>query len=457
MKHNLPNNILQLPFTPAHEYAEKAYAHFLSSEMGQVYQTIPWTDLVSVVSKNAETRGRKAVFDTKGKLALMFLKHYLGLSDKQLMERMSSDYFVQFFCGVYFRVEDKVPNFKIISDIRVELSNALNKEVFQKVIARHWKPYLENIEEFLTDATCYETDMRYPTDVKLLWECCEWTKKQMDGICEKHCIRVPRNKYRNQSIKQLAFQRRKKPGYKQVQARIKSLLYLLNQMKSQLGVLMAHVPLDDLKTLTAYYSRSYIVEKVFTQQTHKYETGEHPKDRIVSLHKDYIRPIVRGKENKRVEFGSKVNMIQIDGINFIEHFSYDAFHEGNRLSSCIKQHEQLMGIPCERLAGDQLYATNANRTLCRNKNITTSFLPKGPMAKDEKERKEVRKELARKRATTMEGSFGTEKRHYELTRIKARTAKTEELWVFFGVHTANAVRMIPKMANAKAPPVSQAA
>jgi hypothetical protein len=31
--------------------------------------------------------------------------------------------------------------------------------------------------------------------------------------------------------------------------------------------------------------------------------------------------MVREKENKSVEFGAKVNMMQIDGINFIEHLS----------------------------------------------------------------------------------------------------------------------------------------
>ena len=30
---------------------------------------------------------------------------------------------------------------------------------------------MKNLETFYTDATCYESDMRYPTDQKLLWEC----------------------------------------------------------------------------------------------------------------------------------------------------------------------------------------------------------------------------------------------------------------------------------------------
>ena len=45
----------------------------------------------------------------------------------------------------------------------------------------------------------------------------------------------------------------------------------------------------------------------------------------------------------------------------------------------------------------------------------------------------------------MEGSFGTEKEHYSLQKIKARTKANEMLWIFFGVHTANAVRMTKKL------------
>ena len=53
----------------------------------------------------------------------------------------------------------------------------------------------------------------------------------------------------------------------------------------------------------------------------------------MSIDKPYISPIIRGKEIKRVEFGAKVHKLQIDGIPFIEHLSFDAFHEGIRVSA----------------------------------------------------------------------------------------------------------------------------
>src|SRR5207244_6504199 len=98
---------------------------------------------------------------------------------------------------------------------------------------------------------------------------------------------------------------------------------------------------------------------IYSQQHEKaYGKNEEPiKDRIVSLSKPYIRPIVRGKETKRVEFGAKVNKVQVNGISFIEHFSYDAFNEGTHFESGIHVHIKLF-VKCTHHSADAIYATN---------------------------------------------------------------------------------------------------
>ena len=183
---------------------------------------------------------------------------------------------------------------------------------------------------------------------------------------------------------------------------------------------------------------------MYHQQRLKF-AGENVKDRIVSIDKSYIHPIVRGKETKSVEFGAKVNMIQVDGINFIEHLSFSAFHEGIRLPECVYKQQKLFNRRVSLPAADSIYATNANRKFCTKRGITTSFVRKGRAGKDEDQIKPMRSALSKERSTRLEGSFGTEKQHYNLQKVKARTKQTEILWIFFGIHTANAVRMIEKM------------
>lgn len=181
------------------------------------------------------------------------------------------------------------------------------------------------------------------------------------------------------------------------------------------------------------------ITKVYEQQHSKvYGEVEQIKDRIVSLSKPYIRPIVRGKETKAVEFGAKVNKLQVDGISFIEHFSYDAFNEGTRLQNCIGLHRSLFG-KCTHHSADKIYATNKNRTYCRGNTITTNFVPKGKQQQQHIEQsKTMRAVLDKERGTRLEGSFGNDKNHSLLGKVAARNAITEKCWIFFGMMTANA-------------------
>ena len=85
------------------------------------------------------------------------------------------------------------------------------------------------------------------------------------------------------------------------------------------------------------------------------------------MSKPYVRPIVRGKEAKNVEFGVK------------------------------------------KIGGDAGYAGLDNRNFCMENGIETSFVKRGRPSQTPKKKDFVRWELARVKATAMEGSFRTQK------------------------------------------------
>jgi hypothetical protein len=196
---------------------------------------------------------------------------------------------------------------------------------------------------------------------------------------------------------------------------------------------------NSIQLSNKHSARLKTINTLYEQQRSKvYGEVDRIKDRIVSLNKPYIRPIVRVKETKAVEFGAKVNKVQVDGISFIEHFSYDAFNEGTRLESCIVMHRKLFS-KCSVHSADKIYATNANRTYCKEQKITTNFIPKGKQKVEHIEQgKTMRAVLDKERGTRLEGSFGNEKNYYLLQRVNARNAVTEKCWIFFGIFTANA-------------------
>jgi hypothetical protein len=421
---------------------------FLESELGKIYQAIPWQELVKSLSLKEKRKGRDSQFSPRGMLALMFLKAYTGLSDRKLYEHLNGSIQYQLFCGIFLGPE-KLVDFKIISRIRTQLAKRLNIRVVQEVLAKAWKPYIENPNIVLEDATCYESYMRFPTNVKLIWESVEWMYGQMRRVCKSLKIPTPRTKYLEQKEKYFAYMRMRKKPWNRTTKRTRSLLHLLDKLIRELD------KIEDqhrsyLQFPEKYYKKRSVIRKVLSQQQEMFTTGSNTvPDRIVSISKSYVRPIVRGKEVKSVEFGAKVNMIQFDGINFIEHLSFDAFNEGPRLIDSIWYARTLFG-KITHISADDIYATNANRKWCSSHNIITNFKRKGRAGKHEDHRQIMAAELRKERATRMEGSFGTEKQYYSLDKIKAKIEKNEILWIFFGVHTANAARIAKRLAQEKA-------
>lgn len=293
-------------------------------------------------------------------------------------------------------------------------------------------------------------DSPYPTDAKLLWEGIEKSYEIMCTLSAKLNVHRPRTKYVDVEKANLSYRKRRRHTKVQTRKLTRRLLNLLGKILKETRTLEREDAGAE-KLLTARQKSDIeIITRVYRQQKAHFENNnprESVKDRIVSISKPYVRPIVRGKEVKSVEFGAKCNNIQVDGLSFIEKLSFNAFNEGTRLTHCLKMHRKLFGVDAKKVGGDAGYAGSANRGYCKDRGIQTSFVKRGRPSLEKKENDIIRNELARVRATRMEGSFGTQKEHYGLKRIKARTKLTEILYIFFGIHTANAVQLVRREVN----------
>lgn len=422
---------------------------FKTSELGKIKRLLPLHEmaisfgLIEEKPKSLRTpRGRKSFFSPEGKVALAFLKMYTGLSAPKLMEALNGNIHYQIFCGVRIHPHNQLTNYKLIDNILLELSKTLKIQEQQKVLADAWKPYMKNLDTVYTDASCYESLMRFPTDVKLLWECVERAYKMMCGISSQLGEHSMRTKYNDIEKANLAYRKQRKHTHKQTRKMIMRLLALLGKMLKEIRRqkrVHSEMTLLNEKELEILE----VVTNVYCQQKNHFKSGDSREsipNRIVSISKPYVRPIVRGKETKTVEFGAKCNNILIDGISFIEKLSFNAFNEGARLKHCVSLSEKLTGVLVKKIGGDQGYSGNDNRTFCKENKIETSFTQKGRIGKNEV-KNATKRELARVRATAMEGSFGTQKEHNGLRKIAARIKSTEILLIFFGIHTANVVNL----------------
>ena len=308
---------------------------------------------------------------------------------------------------------------------------------------------MENLDTMYTDATCYESEMRYPTDAKLLWEGVEKSYATMCELSSRLGIHRPRTKFLDVQKANLTYRKQRKHSRSQTRKITRRLIDLLGKILKEIREIeRGNENAENLLTVREK-SDLEIITRMYRQQKNHFlnnDSRESIPNRIVSLSKPHLRPIVRGKEVKSVEFGAKVNNILVDGISFIEKLSFNAFNEGTRLVHCLKMHKRLFGVEAKKVGGDTGYAGTENRDYCKANGIQTSFVKRGrPFGEKKKEKDLVRKELARVRATAMEGSFGTQKEHYDLRKVKARTKRTEILYIFFGIHTANVVQLADRI------------
>ena len=169
--------------------------------------------------------------------------------------------------------------------------------------------------------------------MKLLWESSAWLHTLLSRICKELGERKPRNKYADINRARLAYAKQQKHTYKATQKLRRRLLNLLSKLIYQWNRLCRQYTTSIC--LNAEQSKRIAAVNEVRRQQQDLVEKKNVQHRIVSIDRPYLRPIVRGKENKCVEFGAKVNNIQIDGISFIDYHSFEAFNEGIRLTEFI--------------------------------------------------------------------------------------------------------------------------
>lgn len=205
------------------------------SELGRLHSLFPFSELAQQMDLHESRLGRKSYFSPEGKIALMVLKSYTNFSDSQLIEHLNGNIHYQLFCGVQIDPLHPLTNPKIVSAIRQELADRLDIESLQPILADRWKPYLEDLHVCMTDATCYESHLRFPTDVKLLWEGIVWLHRHLCKHCRTLHIQRPRNKYLDVSHAYLAYSKLRKRRKSQTRMVKRRLLQLFGKVTGPAG------------------------------------------------------------------------------------------------------------------------------------------------------------------------------------------------------------------------------
>ena len=285
-----------------------------------------------------------------------------------------------------------------------------------------------NRGKLIVDATCAPADIRYPTDVSLLNEAREKTDALIDQLHQPLVGSEPRRRtYRQKARRQfVAFVKQKKPRRNKIRRANRQQLGYLKRNLQAIDRLLAH---PDALLLTQLSRRDYknllVCRELYRQQQQMYESRtQRVDDRIVSIAQPHVRPIKRGKAGRDTEFGAKLSLSVVDGFSFVDSLSWDSYNEGSDLLGQIETYRGRFGCYPESVHVDQIYRTRANRAFCKTHGIRLSGPPLGrqPQQVSAAEKKQAAADEAIRNC--VEGKFGQGKRRFGLGRIMAKLAST---------------------------------
>ena len=186
-----------------------------------------------------------------------------------------------------------------------------------------------------------------------------------------------------------------------------------------------------------YQKMLWIISTVYLQQRQMYDQKDNQCDnRIVSISQPHVRPIVRGKQGKAVEFGSKLGLSLANGYVTNETLSWDAYNESSDLIIQATAYKSLYGYYPELIQVDKIYGTNQNRKWCKERGIRMTVAQKGkPKEKSKAQIRKEKKEYSER--NQIEGKIGNAKQALSLNQIKAKLRETSELWIGITIFVLN--------------------
>jgi len=399
---------------------------------------LPWDEMVKIYTKKFNDKlGAKSI-NPRIIIGAFIIKHKFNLSDEETLQTISENPYMQFFLGL----QDYSPELLFSPTLFVEIRKKLGEDTFNEfnnliISSSHPQSSSKtqppaNQGKLKIDATVADQYIRYPNDLSLVNEARLKTEKIIDELYEllKDELSVKPRTYRKVAHQRYLQEAKKKQ--KSAKSIRKALRYLLNCVERNIGYIdhmLDMIETDQFPLVGKYQKQLWIIHTLYGQQRKMYDEKTHTcPDRIVSISQPHVRPIVRGKQGKSVEFGSKLGLSLVDGYMTNETLSWDAYNESKDLQKQAEAYKLLFGYYPELIQADKIYATNDNRTWCRERDIRLTATPKGrPTQKSARQKRKEKKEYAER--NHIEGRIGNAKQAYSLNQIKAKLKNTSTTWI----------------------------
>lgn len=426
---------------------------------------VPWELAEKIYHQGLCEDFGQPIVPARTALGALLIKERLGLTDRETVEAIRENPYLQFFIGLEEFTQDRPFDASTMVDFRKRFGEAGIGQIAEAIALASFPPETTsenttpeetaqtkgddsdssspgeattssnevtdaptNRGQLIADATCAPADIRYPTDVSLLNEAREKTDAVIDKLHEPLVGKQPRPRtYRIKARRAFVnFTKNKKPGRSKIRRANRQQLGFLARNLRAIDRLLETSGAASLGCLSRReYKNLLVCRELYRQQQEMYDNRtQRVDDRIVSISQPHVRPIKRGKAGRETEFGAKLSLSLVDGFSFVDRRSWDNYNEGLDLVAQIETYKRRFGVYPESVHVDKIYRTRANRAFCKQQGIRMSGPPLGrpPKQVSVADKKQARADEAIR--NRVEGKFGQGKRRFGLGRIMAKLAST---------------------------------
>ena len=394
-------------------------------------QTIPWLDIEKRYAKLFTNRKGNVAKPLRLALGACIIQAEYGYSDEETALQIQENPYLQYFCGYAGYDDERLPfDPSLMVYFRKRLTPEVLGEINEMILGtaaktndndKHDPPAGGgNSGTLIVDATCAPSNIRFPQDVSLLDEARENAEQIIDTLQEQSTEKKPRT-YRNKAHRDsLKYMRSRKHTEKKTREAIRKQLQYLRRDLSIIDTMLQ----SGLKLSSKQELRLETLREIYEQQKYMYDNHTHSvPDRIVSVSQPFIRPIVRGKAGKPVEFGAKLDISVSDGWTRLECWSFDAYNEATKLIEAIVRYQAREGHYPERVLADKIYRNRENLSYCKLHGIRLRGPALGRPKKNE-QRDRRKTYLDQNERIEVERQFSLAKRKCNLGKVKTKLEET---------------------------------
>lgn len=410
-------------------------------DLVKIADAIDWVSLSEKLAVfYCPDNGRPAL-PSRVKVGLLILKHLKGLSDENVVAELKANVYMQYLCDISLKEAKRFMDPSSLTRFRKQIGSEGIKLIEGEVLKTLKKARVIRGRRIVTDTTVMPVNIAYPTDIQLLDKIRRnavallTQAKELGGKAYRTYQRTARKiVVIYQKIRKHTIQSRRKTQKKLLQFSRRNVAQLKEAVTDAQSGNTPSAP--ETREQFVHKAQKFIdvADTILTQQKQIY-LGQKVKDRIVSLHKTHIRPMVRGKYPVEVEFGPKLLLNLRDKCLFLEDVQFNNVSDSQLLEKSLQGYQERFGHVPTQLAADRGFWSKENRQLAEDLGVKKIAIEN--KGKSNHLKGEPFRERLRRARCAIEAKISLAKRHYRLNRCLYSIQNGEEMWARLGLIAMN--------------------